>query len=246
MSRATPHVQHRVKIRAIDRPPASFKPVTQEHAEEPLAAEDTDIAGLAETLVARSGEGRIVAAIAGAPGSGKSTLAEKLVGLIEAKAPGAAAVLPMDGYHYDDMLLDRLGRRARKGAPDTFDVGGYRHMLQRLRDNEEESVAVPVFDRDIEIARAGARLIPGSARIIVTEGNYLLLRDAPWSALRPLFDVTVFVDVPEETLRERLGARWRGYRLTPEQVRAKLEDNDLPNARLVMTGSVEADYRVGP
>lgn len=86
----------------------------------------------------------------------------------------------MDGYHYDDMLLDRLGRRARKGAPDTFDVGGYAHMLKRLRENAEEAVAVPVFDRDIEIARAGARLVPRSARIIVTEGNYLLLRDEPW------------------------------------------------------------------
>lgn len=211
-----------------------------------MSPKNIELAELADLLIARGGAGRVIAAIAGAPGSGKSTLAEALVERIEANAPGMAAVLPMDGYHFDDMLLDRMGRRARKGAPDTFDVGGYRHMLQRLRDNEEEAVAVPVFDRDIEIARAGARLIPQSARIIVTEGNYLLLRDAPWSELRSLFDVTVFIDVPEETLRERLTDRWTSYRLSPEELRTKLEDNDLPNARLVIAESGEADFCVGP
>lgn len=211
-----------------------------------MAVKDIELPQLADLLIARSEAGRIVAAVAGAPGSGKSTLADNLVELIEAKAPGVAAILPMDGYHFDDMLLDRMGRRARKGAPDTFDVGGYSHMLRRLRKNEEETVAVPVFDRDIEIARAGARLIPQSARIIVTEGNYLLLRDPPWSDLRSLFDVTVFIDVPEETLRQRLTERWNGYRLSPEALRAKLDENDLPNARLVIAESGEADYRVRP
>lgn len=211
-----------------------------------MAAKDIQLPELADLLIARSEAGRIVAAIAGAPGSGKSTLADKLAALIEARAPGVAAVLPMDGYHYDDILLDRMGRRARKGAPDTFDVGGYANMLQRLRDNEEAAVAVPVFDRDIEIARAGARLIPRSVRIIVTEGNYLLLRDPPWSDLRPLFDVTVFIDVPENILRERLTERWIGYGLSPDALRAKLEENDLPNARLVIAESGDADYRVSP
>ena len=205
---------------------------------------DISLADLADLLISRSAEGRIVAAIAGAPGSGKSTMAERLVALIEAKAPGAAAVLPMDGYHYDDMLLDRLGRRARKGAPDTFDVGGFRAMLQRLRDNAEEAVAVPVFDRDIEIARAGARLVPQSVRIIVAEGNYLLLGQGDWASLTPLFDVTVFIDVDEDTLRSRLEDRWRGYGFTAEGIRAKLEDNDLPNGRLVISASADADFRV--
>lgn len=211
-----------------------------------MAATEIHLPDLADLLIARSEAGRIVVAIAGAPGSGKSTLADNLAGEIEARAPGGAAILPMDGYHFDDMLLDRMGRRARKGAPDTFDVGGYARMLQRLRGNEEEAVAVPVFDRDIEIARAGARLIPKSARIIVTEGNYLLLKTAPWSALRPLFDITVFIDVPEQTLHARLTERWLGYDFTPDALRAKLEDNDLPNARLVIAESGEADYRVRP
>ena len=117
-------------------------------------------------------------------------------------------------------------------------------MLARLRDNREEAVAVPVFDRDIEIARAGARFVPQSARIIIAEGNYLLLDEEPWSALQPLFDVTVFIDVDEATLRARLEERWRGYGLREEQIRAKVEENDLPNGRHVITGSVAADYRV--
>lgn len=205
---------------------------------------DIDLPGLADILIERARHGRVIAAIAGAPGSGKSTLAEKLTALLEDASPGCSAILPMDGYHYDDGLLDLMGLRARKGAPETFDVGGLRHMLQRLRANEEETVAVPVFDREIEISRAGARLIPHEIRIIVVEGNYLLLRDTPWSELHPLYDVTAFVDVPEETLRARLQERWRGYGLVPKAIRNKLEQNDLPNARLVMASSIEADYRI--
>ena len=196
-------------------------------------------------LFARAADRRVIVGIAGAPGSGKSTVAEKLVDAINIRDAGAAAVLPMDGYHFDDTLLNQLGRRERKGAPDTFDVGGLRHMLLRLRDNAEAEVLVPVFDRDIEIARAGARAIPQTVRIIIAEGNYLLLKSDPWQTLRPMFDVTVFIDVPESTLRERLTARWQHYKLSPEAIREKLEDNDLPNGRFVIAESVVPDWRLG-
>jgi pantothenate kinase len=185
--------------------------------------------------------GRHLVAIAGAPGSGKSHVAEDLVARVNAAAPGRAAVLPMDGYHYDDAVLKALGRHARKGAPDTFDVGGLAAMLVRLRANAEETVAVPVFDRAIEIARAGGRLIPQSVEIIVAEGNYLLLATAPWHRLAGLFDLTVRLDVPEEVLRQRLTRRWQGYGLTPAQIAVKLEANDLPNGRLIRAKSRQAD-----
>ncbi len=198
----------------------------------------------ARTANSRSGNARIIAAIAGPPGSGKSTVAEALAERLNARTPGIAAVLPMDGYHYDDLYLVPAGLRPRKGAPDTFDVAGFRHMLARLRANDEPQIAVPVFDRSIEIARAGARMIDASVRIIVTEGNYLLLNTAPWSSLQPLYDLTVLIDVPESTLRARLTERWQHYNLTPDQIAEKLDGNDLPNGRFVMATSIPPDYRL--
>jgi len=147
----------------------------------------------------------------------------------------------MDGYHYDDALLNQLGRRQRKGAPDTFDVPSLQHMLRRLRDHSGDPIAVPVFDRDLEISRAGARLITASIDLVVVEGNYLLLRRSPWEVLRPLFDVTVMLEVPEATLRERLAMRWRGYDLAPDEIHRKVEGVDLPNGRLVSAESAMAD-----
>lgn len=210
-----------------------------------MAEPSIDIAGLTALLAERAnGGGRVIAALAGAPGSGKSTVAERLCEALNAGQAGLAAVLPMDGYHYDDLHLVPAGLRPRKGAPETFDVGGLYHTLKRLRARDEDFVAVPVFDRDIEIARAGARMIRADVPIIIVEGNYLLLGQEPWSRLRPLFDVAVLVDVPEPVLRERLTARWQHYDLTPEEIAWKLDGNDLPNGRFVMDQSRGADFRL--
>lgn len=184
---------------------------------------------------------RTVVAIAGAPGAGKSTLAERLVSLMNERAEGYAALLPMDGYHYDDRVLIERGLRARKGAPETFDVLGLLHMLDRLRRNEEDEIAVPLFDRDLEISRAGARLIPRPVQAVIVEGNYLLLDQRPWSRLRAMFDVAVMVDAPEDILRQRLIERWQAYGLTPPEIEAKVEGNDLPNGRYVRSKSQPAD-----
>ncbi|MEM7567841.1 MAG: nucleoside/nucleotide kinase family protein [Pseudomonadota bacterium] len=201
-----------------------------------------DLAAAVEALAARVSalpEGRRIVAIAGAPGSGKSTLAEALA----AALPGAA-VLPMDGYHYDDALLEARGLRPRKGAPETFDVGGLAHIIDRLRANDEDEVVVPVFDRSIEVSRGSARPIPRSVRTIVVEGNWLLLDRDPWRMLRPRFDLTVKLDVPFETLRARLRERWVGYGLDEAAIAEKLDGNDLPNARLASEGSGPADLTV--
>jgi pantothenate kinase len=197
---------------------------------------------LADMLRQRSAAERTLTGIAGPPGSGKSTLAASLVADLNGETPGIAAVLPMDGYHFDDTVLEERGMRARKGAPDTFDVAGFRHMLARLRRNEEAEIAVPVFDRNLEIARAGARLIPRSVRHLVVEGNYLLLDRDPWSSIAAFFDRTVMLVVPEAVLRQRLTDRWKHYKLSPEAVLAKLQTNDLPNGRLVSSSSIQSDY----
>jgi pantothenate kinase len=185
---------------------------------------------------------RVVVAIAGAPGSGKSTLAERWVSRLNEATPGTAALLPMDGYHYDDSILVERGLRARKGAPETFDVLGLLHMLDRLKRNQEDEIAVPVFDRDLEISRAGARLIPRAIRALIVEGNYLLLDQHPWSGLHAMFDLTVAVETSEDILMQRLVDRWRGYGLSPAEIEAKVEGNDLPNGRYVMTKSKPADF----
>jgi pantothenate kinase len=205
---------------------------------------DIDLDGLAALLRDKARGGRVLCAIAGAPGSGKSTLADRLADLLNAGAPGTAAVLPMDGFHYDDLHLVPAGLRPRKGAPETFDVGGLFHILRRIKARDEAFVAVPVFDRAIEIARAGARMIPAGVPVIVVEGNYLLLTRGDWPRLRPLFDVTVLADVPEPVLRDRLRRRWEGYGLTAEEIAWKLDGNDLPNGRLILAESAPADFRI--
>ena len=199
---------------------------------------------LAVEIRRRHGGRRLLVGIAGAPGSGKSTLAERLATDLNRTEPGLAAVLPMDGYHFDDAVLRNLGRLPRKGAPDTFDVGGFAHMLKRLSENAEEAVAVPVFDRSIETARAGGRLIPSSVGIILVEGNYLLLKRSPWSQIGDLFDMTVMIRTSQETLRRRLEDRWRGFGLPESDVRRKVDTNDLPNGITMLAESAEADFHV--
>ncbi|AUH66235.1 nucleoside/nucleotide kinase family protein [Paracoccus zhejiangensis] len=174
---------------------------------------------------------RSVVALAGAPGSGKSTLAEALV----ARLPGAV-LLPMDGFHLDDRVLDARGLRARKGAPETFDAAGFVALLGRVRAGGE--VVFPIFDRSREIAIAGAGVIAAETRLVVVEGNYLLLDRDPWRAAS--YDLTVMLDVPEAELRRRLTARWQGY---GADVEAHLQ-NDMTNALTVIRESRPADLVV--
>ena len=183
----------------------------------------------------KGGQGRFLTALAGPPGCGKSTLAAELVTALGA---GAKAV-PMDGFHYDDAVLLARGARDRKGAPETFDVQGFLHLLRRLR--VEDEVAIPLFDRDLEISRAGADIVGPGDRLLVIEGNYLLLNAAPWPEVAPLVDLTVWIDVPEAELERRLLARWAHYGKSPEEARAWIDGNDMPNIRRVTQGSRAAD-----
>ena len=202
-----------------------------------------DFDALADRLTRlASGDRRRFVAIAGAPGSGKSTLADRLLAHVEAAKPGWAAILPMDGFHYDNLYLEPLGLLPRKGAPETFDIDGFQSTLARLSDGSGRAVAVPVFDRSIEIARAGARIMAPETRLILVEGNYLLLDRPGWRDLRRQFDLTVFLDVPLEILHRRLLDRWRD--IPPEAAARQVDGNDLPNARLVISGSMAPDLRL--
>lgn len=187
---------------------------------------------------------RIVVALAGPPGAGKSTVSEALVEALNSVMPGSAAVVPGDGFHYDDAVLGSLNLLDRKGSPDTFDVGGFRSLLLRLRANNEPAVAVPVFDRTLEISRAAGRLISSDVKYLIVEGNYLLLDLAPWSSLRDCFDATIMLQVDRETLEARLLDRWRSLGFDESTSNEKVRRNDLPNAEIVMSACNIADFTI--
>ena len=195
-------------------------------------------------------ERRFILGIAGPPAAGKSTLAEALREALNRRgAPGGgegeiAAIAPLDGHHYDDRVLHARGHRPRKGAPFTFDAAGYAAMLERLAAPSRAPVAIPVFDRDLELSRAAAAIVEPHHRIVITEGNYLLLDDDRWRPARDQLDFSVFLDVPFEELRRRLMARWLGHGYGPEEAKEKTEANDLVNARLVLSTSADPDLRL--
>lgn len=183
------------------------------------------------------GPGRALLGICGAPGAGKSTLAAKLV-----RALGEEAVyVGMDGFHLAQVELARLNRTARKGAPDTFDAAGYVNLLARLKKETKTTVYAPEFVREIEEPIAGAVPIHPEHRIVVTEGNYLLLKTPPWQEVKPLLTETWFLS-PEEPLRqERLMARHQSFGRTPEQARERTLGSDERNAVLINATLPNAD-----
>lgn len=182
---------------------------------------------------------RLLVGVAGPPGAGKSTLADRLHQTLTERGH-RSAVLPMDGFHLDNAILEERGDIARKGAPHTFDIRGLGDILRAVKAGGE--VFTPVFDRDRELAIAAARCIVAEDRIVIAEGNYLLLQQGRWASLVDLFDLTVMVAPPISELERRLVARWTHYGLTPAQIEAKVEGNDLPNGRLVIERSAAADF----
>ncbi|MER5386306.1 nucleoside/nucleotide kinase family protein [Streptomyces sp. NPDC002688] len=188
---------------------------------------------------------RALLGIAGAPGAGKTTLAERLVRRLDEDGPFRVAHVPMDGFHLADAELDRLGRRDRKGAPDTFDTGGYAALLRRLREDDEDLVYAPGFERVLEQPLAGALPVPRTARLIVTEGNYLLLRDDAWARARAQLDEVWFCEVDEAERIRRLVARHEEFGKDRDTAVAWVLGTDQRNADLVAATRDRADLVVG-
>ncbi len=186
---------------------------------------------------AAKGRERLIVGIAGPPGAAKSTLASQLVALLS----GDAVLVPMDGFHLANSVLDNLGRRQHKGAPDTFDANGYLALLRRLRDQTENVVYAPTFRRDLEEPIAAGIPVYRHIPIVITEGNYLLLETAPWSGVRALLDIAWFIDMDQDTRIHRLVARHHAFGKTVEAAREWAEGSDERNAELVRQSQHRAD-----
>jgi pantothenate kinase len=198
----------------------------------------TDIEAVAATRPDR----RVLIGLAGAPAAGKTTLAEALV----VRLAGAAdwrgtrvAHVPMDGFHLADVELARRGLLDRKGVPATFDPSGYRALLERIRAGEE--VLAPAFERTLEQPIAQSLPVTAATRIVISEGNYLLLPDEPWPAVRACFDAVWFVRTDEALRRRRLFDRHVEFGKTPAQTEAWMQAVDDPNAELVGASAAGAD-----
>jgi pantothenate kinase len=184
---------------------------------------------------------RALLGITGVPGAGKTTLATRLVAALNAERPGFAVHVPMDGYHLADGVLTAHGTLHRKGAPDTFDGWGYLTMMQLLGSAPDHPVYAPQFERGLEQPLAGAIEVPPQARLVVSEGNYLLVDALPWSRLPQVLDSVWFCEADESRRRQHLRDRHVAFGKTPELAAAWVEAVDEPNARLVAATRGRAD-----
>ncbi len=183
------------------------------------------------------GRRRYVVGLAGPPGSGKSTVAARVAAACD------GVVVPMDGFHLDNDELARRGLADVKGAPDTFDAAGFVALVERLRD-ADDVVSAPAFDRDTDrVVDAAIAVGPGD-RVVVVEGNYLLLDRPPWDALAALFDLTGHLDLDDAVRVERLVARHVRHGRSPDEAREFVLRSDEANAALVAASRNRADVIV--
>jgi len=196
-------------------------------------------AALQRAQVLLAAGGRRVLGIAAPPGAGKSTLAGQL---LQALGP-QAQVVPMDGFHLANSELQRLGHAGRKGAQDTFDASGYVHLLRRIRNQQPgETIYAPEFRRELEEGIAGAVAVHSDTRLIITEGNYLLLDNTPWDAVRGLLDEAWYIELGDTERQRRLLERHMRFGRERADALNWIAVTDEPNARLVAASKHRADW----
>ncbi|MDQ0145355.1 nucleoside/nucleotide kinase family protein [Pseudarthrobacter niigatensis] len=181
---------------------------------------------------------RTILGIAGAPGSGKSTFAAWLQ---EQFSPGASVVVPMDGFHLGNAIIEGTPLRQRKGAIDTFDAGGYLSLLRRLSLRDEAVVYAPEFRRTLDEPVAASIAVPADVQLVITEGNYLLADQEPWKDVRAQLDEVWFLETPPALRLQRLVERHVSFGMEREAAVAWATGPDEANARLIQATRPAAD-----
>ena len=191
--------------------------------------------------VAEAAGRRVLIGVTGGPGVGKSTIAAEVVDALNAAAPGSAALVPMDGFHMRHKKLEDLGTVRDKGAPHTFEGAAFAAYLTTLK-GATGPISGPSYSRQIEDVVDDAFIVPGTAKILIVEGNYLLLATPPWDAVKPLLDLAAFIHVDREKVRARLMKRHAEAGLfTEERNREHIARVDLANYDLIELSAPHAD-----
>ena len=175
-------------------------------------------------------------AIVGAPGSGKSTLSAELLRRFSTGSEAGAVVIPMDGYHRYraelNVMPDPAAAHRRRGAPFTFHAEKFVSDLTLAR--ESGAGWFPSFNHRVGDPVENDVAMDTTHRLVIVEGNYLLLDDEPWRQLQRLFDQTWFLDVSFDVIQKRITKRFQAIGLTPEAAESRFFGNDLLNAKLVV------------
>lgn len=196
---------------------------------------------VARAILLQDSPQRFILGVVGKPGVGKSTFTDYLR---EQLSSELVAILPMDGFHMSNEKLIELGRRERKGAPDTFDVDDFAETLANVRDSHGVDIRFPIFNREIEASIPNAGLVPAGVKLVIVEGNYLLHNQSGWEKIAVHLDESWFLSVDDDLRMERLIARHIEFGKSPEDAKVWSQGTDEVNAKLIQLTQPRADYEV--